>query len=693
MHQDTTLLTPEVAQRLVALRGELVDWLRKALEDTLFSNRSFVRIFDLKQAAIAEADALLAFLKTGDIAPVKAQGARRAKAGFGTPAVLRLAATLNRFGHTYLEGEHLRVGLAAINIYTDTVLESFIEAREAIILDEQERIQAALQRTLNHYTLWLQTAAEVSRAATSILNLDELLNVSVELICSRFDFFYVGLFLIDESGEWAVLRARAEGAGRERLRQGFQQGFQLRVGGETLIGWCTAYGQARTTANTKETLARFDAAVFVETCAEMALPLLTRGHVIGAMYIQSTHLSPFNDEDILTLQTMADQLANAIQNARLYQELEAYSESLRQAVEARTAELQRTKERAEAILNNSPDAILLLSADSTIQTCNEAFYTLFGYDRDEIYGQPLAHLADPAYTEVLNTSLRAPSGAHQARRIEIIARRKDESIFDAEVALAPMEAGDIATGFVCTLRDISTLKEVQRMKDAFVSNVSHELRTPISSLKLYHDLLSRNPEKGQAYMARLQRETTRLAKIVEDLLSLSRLDQSRVTMKFTPIDLNTLAGLYVTDRKPLAESRGLRLTFLGLPDLPTVLADEGLLGQALSNLLTNALNYTPAGGYVEVSTKVRCAEGKLWAGVEVSDSGPGVLPEEQPHLFERFFRGTVGRESGAPGTGLGLALVKEIIARHNGTVEVTSEGIPGKGAAFRVWLPAAAKNP
>ena len=137
----------------------------------------------------------------------------------------------------------------------------------------------------------------------------------------------------------------------------------------------------------------------------------------------------------------------------------------------------------------------------------------------------------------------------------------------------------------------------------------------------------------------------------------------------------------------LAQSHGLTLTLSKQPDLPTVQADEGLLGQALSILLTNALNYTPAGGQVEVSTHSRELDGRLWLGFTISDTGPGISPAEQPRLFERFFRGQAGRESGVPGTGLGLAVVKEIVDWHGGQVEVESEGIPDQGTKFHVWLP------
>jgi signal transduction histidine kinase len=118
-----------------------------------------------------------------------------------------------------------------------------------------------------------------------------------------------------------------------------------------------------------------------------------------------------------------------------------------------------------------------------------------------------------------------------------------------------------------------------------------------------------------------------------------------------------------------------------------VMADGRLLGQALSILLTNALNYTPSGGCVTVRTETRLADGQTWGALIVSDTGPGISLEEHPRLFERFFRGRVGLESGTPGMGLGLALAKEIAQLHRGRISVVSDGTPGVGATLIIELP------
>ncbi len=418
-------------------------------------------------------------------------------------------------------------------------------------------------------------------------------------------------------------------------------------------------------------------------------PIHIDREVAGFLNLDSATPHAFSEKHGRWLQAFADQAAIAIRNAQLYSELENYSSLLEQAVEERTAELWRTKARVEAILNSSPDAILILDTDGHIKAANPTFSAMFSYTPAEFLDQPFADLCVVSAPEALQQALvNARNG--QTQRLECTVQHKNGTAFDADLALAPVEEGQgQVEAIVLSLRDISPLKEAERMKDAFVSNVSHELRTPITSIKLNHRLLDMDPANRAVYMGRLGREIDRLNDLIEDLLHLSRLDQGRVVPSLAPTDLNELAAQYADDRAALAASRGLKLALSARPGIPPVQADRGLLGQVLSILLTNAIHYTPAGGRVVISTQAREVEGGQEVGFSVSDTGPGISPEEMPYLFKRFYRGKVGRESGVPGTGLGLSLAEEIVRRHSGRIEVSSRGVPGEGATFTVWLPAA----
>jgi PAS domain S-box-containing protein len=229
------------------------------------------------------------------------------------------------------------------------------------------------------------------------------------------------------------------------------------------------------------------------------------------------------------------------------------------------------------------------------------------------------------------------------------------------------------------------LRELDRLKDRFVSNVSHELRTPLANIKLYAGLLKRGkPEKFHQYLETLKRETLRLEKLIEDLLELSRLNAGTVMITLSPIDVNQLIESLIADRASLIADRSLSLNIDLGSDLPSALGDPWRLEQVLSNLLANAMNYTPKGGTIAVRTRRNEDDRQEWVTFTVEDTGLGITADELPHVFERFYRGTAGRQSGAPGSGLGLAICKEIINRLGGRITVESE--PGHGTTFTVWL-------
>jgi signal transduction histidine kinase len=228
------------------------------------------------------------------------------------------------------------------------------------------------------------------------------------------------------------------------------------------------------------------------------------------------------------------------------------------------------------------------------------------------------------------------------------------------------------------------LQDLDRLKNKFVSDVSHELRTPVTSLLLYLDLLEHGkPEKRAHYLASSIEQARRMQQLIENILDLSRLERDTAQPVFEPVDLNAVLERVVLTQQPRAEAAGLRLVLDATPDLPQVQGDVNHLLQVMTNLIANAISYTPVG-----AVHVRSSVQSNYVSVEVRDTGLGVAPEDLPHLFERFYRGEVGRRASAPGTGLGLAISKEIMERLGGRITVESEA--GQGAAFTVWLRMAA---
>ena len=497
----------------------------------------------------------------------------------------------------YFDDVDLIVGVVLLMmtaIFTYFIIDSRARSQESTQQNERalQKVNEDLLRyttTLEQRTKQLLTGAQVSRAASSILEPDELSQQVVDMVSAQFGLYFASLYLVDETGEWAILHAGTGQAGQVMLKRG----HRLKVGSTSMIGWCIANQTARIALDVGNEAVRFNNPLLPDTRSELALPLISRGQIIGALGIQSNQEAAFSKEDITIFQAMADQLANAISNARWYSQLEIeLIERQRVEMEIRTLNMELEQRVAERT--------------SELVTANE------------------------------------------------------------------------------------NLTNLSRLKDEFLANVSHELRTPLTSIKLYHGMLEKQPTNIGQYTQHLKRETDRLARLIEDLLYLSRLDQGYAPFTPAPLDLNRLTQEYVTDRAALAESRQLTLTLHMHEPLPLALADEQMTGQVLSAILTNALNYTPAGGSVTVSTQIEQNQDRMWIGFAVIDTGPGIPVEDQQHMFERFFRGKTGRDSASPGTGLGLSIVRDLIHRLGGRIEVYSAGLPGQGSTFTVWLPRAA---
>ena len=414
--------------------------------------------------------------------------------------------------------------------------------------------------------------------------------------------------------------------------------------------------------------------------------LRVKGRLLGILNVDSFTANTYNEATGETVAAFANQAAIAIENAQLHDAVRRHADDLEDRVIERTAELERERKRTAVILEAAGEGIMLTDSHGAIEYMNPAIERLTGFSSQEAIGQnprlwqsgrtPVSH-----YQKMWHTITRG--GIWQG---ELVNRRKDGTFYDAALTIAPVYGIDGKIGgFVGVQRDISQQKELDRLRDEFVSNVSHELRTPIANVKLYISLLTRGkPEKYEDYLQTLRREAARLEKLIEDLLDLSRLDLGKTPVTLVPTDVGQLAAQLITDRTALAASRDLLIDYRTGVSLPSAQADPAMLGQVISNLLTNAINYTPAGGAITVTTTQQRRTDQNWITITVQDTGSGISKKDFPHLFERFYRGEAGRKSGAPGTGLGLAISAQIMNKLGGLI--TLDTSPGEGASFTLWL-------
>ena len=700
----------EARERRAARRDELTSWLGEALEATVFSNRFLLPPRRLPQIAKAEADAFLDFLKTGDANKIRVQGAKRAEEGLGEQAMLRLGTTLRQFCRDYLADEALR----AADVYADALLDGFMEGREALVLGEQEEIRAALQRVISRYALQLVTAAEVSQAASSILDPAELLPQVVNLIRDRFNFYYVGLFLLDEGGQYAVLRA---GTG-EASRQMLEMGHKLEVGGASMIGWCTAQGKARIALDVGREAVRFENPLLPETRSEMALPLTSRGEVIGAMTIQSARSAAFSDEDITALQTMADQLANAIENARLFRRTEESLEEvsrlhqhyLREEWQDYLAD-EEARARAGYLYDRgtvrpagdvwTPGIALAAQHGETVALSEMAAAL---QDSMDAVGAPLRQVHPERSRRAEDAALQA-APAQSALAVPLKLRDQvigaldffeteqsrqwssDDIAFVETVADQVALAIENARAYAELQKTAEQLREMDRLKTQFLANMSHELRTPLNTIIGFSRVILKGidgpiTEEQRADLTSIYSNGQHLLGLINDILDISRIEAGKMELIFEPVDLQRIIEGVMSTAVALVKEKPIQLEREVDPDLPAIRADGTRVRQVILNLLSNAAKFTEEG---QITLRAHADEENV--SISVKDTGIGIPSENQGALFQEFSQVDASPTRRAGGAGLGLAISRHLVEMHEGRIWMESD--LGVGSTFTFTLPVA----
>ena len=265
---------------------------------------------------------------------------------------------------------------------------------------------------------------------------------------------------------------------------------------------------------------------------------------------------------------------------------------------------------------------------------------------------------------------------------DITARRRAEDALRDLNATLEQRVADRTTELQIANRRLTVL---DHLKDEFLARISHELRTPLTGILISLELLeTTRPEKRERYMQRLKQATDRLRDMIEDVLMFSQLNLHTQPPMLQPIDLNNLIEGRSTTWQKLRAGRELQFQLDLARDLPCARADGELFMQALTRLITNAINYTPAGSVIVSTARVE-ADNLQWATVSVKDTGPGITPEDLPNIFERFYRGRAAADYKTPGTGVGLSISREIAQKLGGRLTVETE--VGAGSTFTLWLP------
>jgi two-component system phosphate regulon sensor histidine kinase PhoR len=354
---------------------------------------------------------------------------------------------------------------------------------------------------------------------------------------------------------------------------------------------------------------------------------------------------------------------------------------MQQQLARRMSELQENSARLGTVLGSMDEGVIAVDRDERILLANEASRVLLECTRRDVVARPLLEVtrSRPIH-EAVATALRTEQPLQGEFETSAATRRT----LAMQVTCLP---GQPCPGVVIVLHDVSELRRLENLRREFVANVSHELKTPLASIKAYAETLRlgaiHDDEHNVVFVARIEEQADRLYQLILDLLQIARLESGQELFEITNVPLADVVEACTKRYADAATAKRISLEVTLPPEPLKVRADEEGLNTILDNLLDNAIKYTPEDG--QVTIRWSAENSHVW--LEVTDTGIGIAPQDQPRVFERFFRVHKARSRELGGTGLGLSIVKHLAQSFGGTVGIESR--VGKGSTFRVKLPRA----
>jgi PAS domain S-box-containing protein len=522
----------------------------------------------------------------------------------------------------------------------------------------------------------LSLLLEVSQSVSATLELPEGVPFILEGVLRATEAQVARIVLLSADGDPQVVMSRGEL--REGL-QGLDQALARAARDVDRPLVMENLKRAKTLLDSDAVESVWDTAVVK---AVVALPIRTKERMAAVMWVGYSAVRQFSDSDIDLLSTLASQTSVLVENARLFQ----------------TAESERR--RLAAILASTTDAVVVTDRENRILLMNPAAERVFDIRSENVSGRAIDQTPLPrALVDVFDEPLDLDDAL--TRELALA----DGRTLYANVS-AILNTDGQRLGRVSVMRDITNLKQLDELKSDFVATVSHDLRAPLTFMRGYTTMLPTVGELNQSqreYVEKVLRGIAQMSNLVDDLLDLGRIE-ANVGLERQPCHLGAILAEAVDSRRIRAAAKDIALRMEpaapdasdegaegSRPGVAIVSGDAALLRQAITNLVDNAIKYTPSGGEVVVSLSTGRAsktgaegEGRR-ALVRVSDTGVGIAPEDQVWLFEKFYRVKRRHVPDVPGTGLGLSIVKSIVERHEGTVWVDSE--LNQGSTFTISLP------
>jgi PAS domain S-box-containing protein len=554
-------------------------------------------------------------------------------------------------------------------------LEERVAARTQELERERERVQVLLQ---------------ITTELSSSLDLELVLSRALQLVAEAIKATRGSIYLLDMETNTLTYRA-ALGRAEPMPLGGLPAPFKRTDG---LVGWAIKSRQGVVIHDLTQDPRWVPLPDHDETAYHSALvvPLMASEDALGAMVLLSPERGAFDESQLRLVSAATNQVGAAINNAELYRLIRDQAERLGGML--RTQQVEATKSRA--ILEGIADGVLVAGAKGDIIVFNVACERILRLHRDHVIGRPFTEFvgiygaAGQGWINAVDRWSRSPGsympGEFVAQRIEL-----DDNKHVISVHLAPVIANDEYLGSVSVIRDITREVEVERLKSEFVTNVSHELRTPMTSIKGYADLLlmgaaGQMEENQRRFMEVIRSNADRLSLLVNDLLDISRIESGKVQLVMRPVSITEVLNDVVANLRGRIdeEAKPMQIVTRAPADLPAVWGDRERLTQIIMNLADNAFNYSHADSTIVLSAETNHSGEHMI--VEVIDSGVGIPLDDQPRLFDRFYRGDDALVLATAGTGLGLAIARQLAEMHGGRLWLARSEM-GRGTTFALALP------
>jgi len=561
----------------------------------------------------------------------------------------------------------------------------------------------------------LALLAGASEIAASTLDVDALLGAIARYIQRSLSYYSVAIYLVRPDTRGAVL-AGAAGAAASALPRSHRMPF-----GTGIIGWVAERGEHILARDIRRE-PRFVPSAMTATLSELAVPVRLAGQVGAVINVESDRVDAFDQGDVVALDGIAAQVASAIQNARLFEEkvralrnleiLQEITNVLNSELELGVLLERIARRSVEAVRPAQMGAVLLYDGESL------RVRSSFGYvDPDALGVVRLAfHEGLPGSVFVSGQGRLVGSGASERRHpvwhpaFRTAAGGVDpESALCVPIALPQEKLGVLLLESTTSIDEFTTddlrfaatlaahaaiaignalrlrrIVEMDRQRQEYLSNVSHELRSPLTSIQGYLEALAdADGEQAAQYLKVAQEQSQRLGRMIDEVLHVSRLEQGLAQrhLEWSPVAFAETVRKVLQGQRQEATVKGLQLGSTIPLDVPVLAGDERLLQSLVFHLVENAVKFTGAGGHVDVDLR-----GDSDAVVlRVRDDGMGIPPEFHDRIFEKFFMVDASPAKAHPGAGIGLFLVREIVAIHGGAIRV--ESAAGRGSTFEVRLP------